>query len=415
MDPTLRRVSLADALRAVLAHPIHTMAVERVPIDPSCAGRVIAGEVTAREDVPPFTRSSVDGFAVRAQEVRSARANAAIRLTIAGDIAMGARPDTELPALHAMRVPTGGWLPDGATGVVKKEDCNDLGAVVEVVDGAGSEDHITRQGADIRRGEVLASRGSVVTPASVGMLSGAGVAELPLFAQPRVGLLVTGDEIVSPGAPLHAGAVRDINSLSLSATLRAMGFAPVAYERVVDRKDVFAAAFARALGECDAVVISGGSSVGERDYTPQIVAAAGAPGVIVHGVRARPGRPTMLALVGDKPVIGLPGNPVSALVMLETLGKPILLRLYDKKDRTLPVRARLASRLALDPELEHLVPVALSRSKGGVDATPLLGTSAQMHVLGFADALISVPEGSGALEEGQLVDATPLSRVTSLR
>jgi len=397
------------------AHPIRTVAVERAPIGPSCAGRVIAAEVLALEDVPPFTRSSVDGFAVHAEDVRSARPGAIVRLTIVGEVTMGADAPRALPRGHAMRVPTGGWLPSGASAVVKKEDCSDLGDAVEINDGEGSDEHITRQGADIRRGEVLAKPGTVVTPASVGMLSGAGVSELPLFAKARVALLVTGDEIVSPGALLHAGAVRDINSLSLGATLRAMGFSLVSYERVADRKDVFEAAFARALRECDAVVISGGSSVGERDYTPQIVAAAGAPGVIVHGVRAKPGRPTMLAIVGDKPVIGLPGNPVSALVMLETLGKPILLRLYGKDDQTLPWRACLTSRLALDPRLEHLVPVALSRAERGLNASPLLGTSAQMHILGFADALVAVPEGSGPIEAGELVDAVPLSRTTSLR
>src|SRR5271165_2730868 len=416
VDPTLRRVSLARALSAVLAHPIRTAATQRVPIGTDSAGRVLAEDVRALEDVPPFTRSSVDGFAVRAQDVRGADGRAVVRLTVIGEVLMGAAaPPAELQSGQAMRVPTGGWLPRGTTGVVKKEDCRDLGAAIEVVDGEGSEDHITAQGADVRCGDLLRRRGDVLTPASVGLLSGSGVAELVVFATPVVGLLVTGDEIVSPGHDLRAGAVRDINSLSLAAALRAMGFAPRTYDRVPDRKDAFERAFARARAECDAVVISGGSSVGERDYTPQIVGAAGPPGVIVHGVLAKPGRPTMLALVGDMPVIGLPGNPVSALVMLETLGKPVLLRLYDKRDETLPLRARLRARLDLDPELEHLVPVALARAEGGLEADPLLGTSAQMHILGFADALVDVPAGSGPIEAGTWIDASPLSRTSSLR
>jgi molybdopterin molybdotransferase len=416
VDPTLRRVTLAQALRAVLKHPIKPALSERIAMSSQAAGRVLADDVRALEDVPPFTRSSVDGFAVRAEDVRAATVRNPVRLGIAGEVLMGARaPRAELQAGEAVRVPTGGWLPPGASGVVKKEDCRDLGSAIEVLDGKGGDEHITQRGADVRAGDVLRRRGDVLTAASVGMLSGAGVAELSVYETPVVGLLVTGDEIVSPGAPLRDGEVRDINSLSLAGALRAMGFSVHAYERVLDKRDAFARAFMRALNACDAVVISGGSSVGERDYTPEIVAAAGEPGVIVHGVRAKPGRPTLLAIVDEKPVIGLPGNPVSALVMLETLGKPILLQLYEKEDDTLPIRARLRERIDLEPDLEHLVPVQLARTDAGVDATPLLGTSAQMHILGFADALVDVPAGSGPIEAGTLIDAIPLSRTSSLR
>jgi len=376
---------------------------------------VLAADIRAEEDVPPFTRSSVDGFAVIAQDVRGATAAAPVRLRVAGEVLMGGRAPTELHYGEALRVPTGGALARAASGVVKKEDCRDLGGVVEVLDGAGSEEHMTQQGADVKRGEVLRRRGDVLTAASTGLLSGSGVAELSVYVTPSIGVLVTGDEIVSPGAPMRNGEVRDINSLSLAAALRAMGFAPHEYPRVPDRRDAFDRAFAKALGECDGVVISGGSSVGERDYTPAVVAAAGSPGVIVHGVRARPGRPTMLGIVGTKPIVGLAGNPVSALVMLEILGRPMLLRLYDKRDERLPLRARLSERIEVDTGVEHIVPVALSRAADGLAATPLLGTSAQMHILGFADALVRVPEGRGSIEAGTWVDTLPLSRNVDMR
>lgn len=399
----------------MFAHPIKVAAVERIPMSAACAGRVLAADLMAEEDVPPFTRSSVDGFAVLADDVRGSTAAAPVRLTVVGEVLMGASAPAELNHGETLRVPTGGALPRAATGVVKKEDSRDLGGAVEVLDGAGSEDHVTQRGADVKRGDVLRGRGDVLTAASIGLLSGSGVAQVPVYATPSVGVLVTGDEIVSPGAPMRTGEVRDINSLSLTAALRAMGFAPRQYPRVPDRRDAFDKAFQRALDECDAVVISGGSSVGERDYTPAVVAAAGAPGVIVHGVRARPGRPTMLGIVGTTPVVGLAGNPVSALVMLEMLGRPILLKLYDKRDDRLPLRARLRERIDVDPSLEHIVPVSLSLARDGLDARPLLGTSAQMHILGFADALVSVAEGSGPLEAGTWVDALPLSRNIDMR
>jgi molybdopterin molybdotransferase len=391
------------------------MPAERIAMTAAAAGRVLAADVKAEEDVPPFTRSSVDGFAVIADDVRGATAAAPVRLRVAGEVLMGGDAPAQLRRGEAHRVPTGGALPPSATGVVKKEDCHDLGGAVEVLDGDGSEDHVTLRGADVKRGDALRRRGDVLTAASIGLLSGSGVAQLPVYVTPSIGVLVTGDEIVSPGAPMKTGEVRDINSLSIAAALRAMGFAPRQYPRVPDRRDAFDQAFRRALDECDGIVISGGSSVGERDYTPAVVAAAGSPGVIVHGVRAKPGRPTLLGIVGTTPVIGLAGNPVSALVMLEMLGRPMLLKLYEKRDERLPLRARLSENVDVDPALEHIVPVSLSHVDDGLAATPLLGTSAQMHILAFADALIRVAEGHGRLAAGTWVDALPLSRNTDMR
>jgi molybdopterin molybdotransferase len=415
VERVLRRVSLKEALDAIFAHAIKVMPAEQVTMSAGVAGRVLAADVRASEDVPPFTRSSVDGFAVIADDVRGATTAAPVRLRVAGEVLMGGGAPAQLSRGETLRVPTGGALPRAASGVVKKEECRDLGGDVDVLDGEGCEEHMTQRGADVKRGEVLRRRGDVLTAASIGLLSGAGVAELSVYVTPSIGLLVTGDEIVSPGAPMKAGEVRDINSLSLAAALRAMGFAPRPYQRVPDRRDAFDQAFRRALDECDGVVISGGSSVGERDYTPAVVAAAGAPGVIVHGVRAKPGRPTMLGIVGTTPVVGLAGNPVSALVMLEVLGRPTLLRLYDKLDERLPLRACLSERIDVDTELEHIVPVSLARAADGLTATPLLGTSAQMHILGFADALVRAAQGQGPLEAGMWVDALPLSRNVDMR
>ena len=367
----------------------------------------------AQEDVPPFTRSSVDGFAIMVEDARAA-GDAPIRLTIAGAIRMGEPATRGLRRGEAMRVPTGGALPDGASGVVKVEDCLESDGSIEFRGMTDAHEHVTQRGADVACGDLLAARGDVLTAGAVGMLAGAGVMEIPVFATPIVGLLVSGDEIAAPGQPLRAGEIRDINGIALEACLRAMGCAPKAYPLVADRREDLAAALRRALDECDAVVISGGSSVGERDYTPAVVAAAGAPGVIVHGVAARPGRPTMLGIVDEKPVIGLPGNPVSALVMLETLGKPVLLRLFDKTDDTPRVQARLREPIDGAREIERIVPVRLAAGAGTLEATPLTGTSAQMHILGFADALVRVPAGTGRLEAGTRIEALPLTRSNGL-
>ena len=407
-------MSVADALRAVSEYPVRLMPVERIPVSAS-PGRVLAGDIIAAEDVPPFDRSSVDGFAVVAASVEAVTSARPAVLNITGEVRMGAGVSKPLGPSEAVRVPTGGALPPGATGVIKLEDVVERNGSIEVRDAADCIDHITMRGVDVAHGDILRRRGDVVTPAAAAMIAGAGIAEVAVFARPAVGLIVTGDELVAPGRPLRAGEIRETNSIALGGCLRAMGMQLQQYPRVPDRKEELERAFRRALEECDAIVVSGGSSVGERDYTPAVVAAAGTPGVIVHGVRAKPGRPVMLGIVGDMPVIGLPGNPVSALVMLETLGKPFLLRLFDKTDATLPVRARLQNRIDVDPALEHLIPVRIANTPDGPEATALFGTSAQMRILGWADALMSVPEGKGVVEAGTWVDAKPLTTGNGLR
>lgn len=396
-------------------------ATERVLVE-AAEGRVVAQAVVATEDSPPFDRSRVDGFAVIAADIASASDKKPVRLTVAAAIAMGQPPPQALQRGQAMRVPTGGALPPGADAVVMLEDTVEVRAApqspvesVDVLDGSDCRENVTTRGADVRAGTRLFNRGDVLGPASLGLAAAVGVRSLEVFVRPLVGLLITGDELAPPGETLHHGQVRDINRYSLSAALAAMGFAPRNYPRVADDRAALASAFRAALDECDAVVISGGSSVGERDYTPAVVADAGEPGVLVHGVRAKPGRPTLLAAIGDKPVIGLPGNPVSALVVLEALGKPILLRMFDKLDGTLPWRVALDEAIDVERSLEHRIPVKVFSRDGRLCARPLSGTSAQMHILGFADALVVVPEGVGRIEAGTMVDATPLSRSSGLR
>ena len=410
---TLRRVTIDEALDAVAKHPVRQVPSERLRISASLSGRVTASEILAPEDVPPFDRSSVDGFAVLERDLRAAPPGQPVRLHIAGEVRMGEAPPGPLASGNAIRVPTGGALPPGADAVVKIENCRESNGAVEISGARGAHDHVTRRGADVKRGDHLCRCGDILTPASLGMLAGAGIAEVPVFVRPRVALIVTGDELAPPGSQMRAGQIRDINWLSLDAALSAIGMAPQ-FVYVRDDKASLAQQLRESLEHGDAVVISGGSSVGERDYTPAVVAEAGSPGVIVHGVRARPGRPTMLGIVDERPVIGLPGNPVSALVMFELLGRPILQRLFGRSDKVIPVRAKLGAPLERDPDLERYVAVRLKMGDSGVEAEPLPGSSAQMHILGFADALVRVPQGSGSLAKGAPVDAVPLSKNNAL-
>lgn len=401
-------MTIAEALEAMAAVPLRRARTVRIDVR-DAVGRTLAGPVRAVEDVPPFSRSRVDGYAVIADDVAGASREEPATVRVVGEVAMGAAPPGPIARGQAMRISTGGALPPGADAAVMIEDTEESDGIATVRDASDSETNVTKSGADVRRGDPLFDSATLLTPARVGMLAGAGIDVVDVYERPRVGMLLTGDELVAPGAPIHPGEIRDINRFSLAGALVAMGFEPVQYDRVPDDRPTFEAAFKRAIDECDAVVISGGSSAGARDFTPDVVQAAGPPGVIVHHVRAKPGRPTVLGAVGDKPVIGLPGNPVSALVMLETLGKPILLRMLDRRPNDVAVRAILAETIDVSPTLEHRIPVALHRDDGEVRARPLFGTSAMMHILAFADALVTVPLGVGRIDGGSSVDAWPLS------
>ena len=383
--------------------------VERVVLS-AAEGRILAHEVVAAEDVPSFRRSMVDGYAVIAADVRSASRSNPAHLTRIGEVSMGAPTRLRLSRGQAVAVPTGGALPEGTTGLIKIEDTASEGDRITVFDGEGCEDRITDAASDVRRGQRLFGQGIVLSPAAVGLLAAAGIADVSVFCKPRVGVVVTGDELVVAGKPMHAGQIRESNGVTVCAALGAIGFNTLQYGPVADEREELTEALDRALAECDAVIISGGSSVGLRDHTPSVVADAGEPGVIVHGVRAKPGRPVLLAMIGDQPVIGLPGNPVSALIMLETLAKPILLRMFEKDHNPLPIRARLESSISVEAGLEHRIPVQLLRGAESLIARPLLGSSSQLHILAFADAFIVVPEGSGGREQGSWVDALPFSR-----
>ncbi len=274
--------------------PVRKAAIETVELS-LAEGRVVARGIDAPEDVPGFDRSMVDGYAVIAADVAGASAQRPVSLELAGEVAMGkAPPSRALERGQAIAVPTGGALPAGTTGLIKVEDTSALDGRVLVHASEDCEDRITPAASDVRAGDHLFSAGVVLTPAALGLLAAAGIASVEVYRSPVVGVLITGDELVPPGRPMGPGQIRESNGVAICAALAAMGFAPRRYERVADDRAVFEAAFARALSESDAVVISGGSSVGARDHTPAVVAQAGEPGVIVHGVRAKPGRPVLL-------------------------------------------------------------------------------------------------------------------------
>jgi molybdenum cofactor synthesis domain-containing protein len=294
---------------------------ERVSID-DAFGRILAMPVEADDDHPNAPRSAMDGFAVLAAST----------------------PGT-LRAGEARRIATGGVLPRGADAVVPIESAIVENDLVRIDEGVPAGNAVTPRGADMRKGECVLETGRRIGAPEMGLLAAVGVVDVPVYRRPVVAVLSSGDELIAPTQRPRAGEIRDSNRYALAGSLRALGAQPRHYPIVRDREGALEAVLAQALAECDAAVVSGGSSVGERDFTPAALAALGAPGVVVHGLRVRPGKPTLLAAVGEKPIIGLPGNPLSALVMLEAVAAPILAKLTGGAPPYVDVDATLAQAL----------------------------------------------------------------------
>ncbi len=289
--------------------------IETVPLD-DAFGRVLARDAVAREDHPGHARSTMDGYAVAA--------GTGLHLQLVGEVRMGAPAPRPIGAGETLRIPTGGALPGGAHAVVPQEDVTLEGDTIVLREPPAAGASVTQRGEDIRAGEVVLPAGRRVGASELGVLATLGCNVVDVYRQPRVGIISTGDELVDPSATPGAGQVRDSNRYALAGALRALGAAPMHLPRAVDTLEALRSAVRDGLAACDALVLTGGSSVGVRDLVPRVVAELGAPGALVHGIRVKPGKPTLLGAVGAKPVIGLPGNPTSSLMIFEAIVRPIV-------------------------------------------------------------------------------------------
>jgi molybdopterin molybdotransferase len=378
---------------------------ETVPL-PAALHRVPAQPVTAPHALPGFARSTVDGYAVRAADTYGVSDGLPGYLEVTGAVLMGAEPDVTVGPGTAASMPTGGVLPAGADAVVMIEyTAEAMPGTIEVVRPVAPGDGVVRADEDAAPGAELAPAGRPLRAQDLGMLAAAGVTRVAVHRRPRVTVLSTGDEVVPPDtAVLRPGQVRDSSAVALSGLVADAGGEPVQGGIVPDDAAALEAALRAALGSSDLIVISAGSSVGARDETAGVVRGLGPPGIWCHGLAIRPGKPTLLAECGDVPIIGLPGNPRSALVIFRLLGVP-LVRLVGGCTAPPPeptVRARLARDLASATGRLDVVQV---RVQDGV-ATPLFGLSALLSVLTAADGFVVVPEEATGLDAGAEVEVT---------
>jgi molybdopterin molybdotransferase len=385
--------------------PGRRTAVETVALA-EAHGRVPAEPVRAPHDLPGFARSTVDGYAVRAADTYGASEGLPSYLDVTGAVAMGRAPEVTVAPGRAVAMPTGGVLPEGADAVVMVEHTQEaMPGTIEVVRPAAPGDGLVRADEDARAGAELLPAGRPLRPQDLGLLAAAGVTSVRAFARPRVAIVSTGDEVVDPAtAELGVGQVRDASAVALAALAREAGGEPDVRGIVPDDRAALTDALRAAVGDSDVVVVSAGSSVGARDETAAVVARLGEPGIWTHGIALRPGKPTLLAQAGDVPVIGLPGNPRSALVVFRLVGMPVVRLVGGMTDP--PPEPSVRARLERDvPSAAGRLDVVQVAVRDGV-ARPLFGASALLSILTAADGYVVVPDDATGLSAGAEVDVT---------
>jgi molybdopterin molybdotransferase len=433
-----------DRAFELLAEKIRTWEprTEIVPIG-EAGGRIAAADVVSGEYVPRFDRSAMDGYAVISDDTAGATESEPVTLKVVGRIEMGRETDIRLERGECAAIPTGGMLPAGADGIVMVEDAEQVTAAAGAASAGGSADsgvssaagtdsaaadtadtaaataaatiavyapaapgrHIARRGEDVSPGDVAVSKGSVLTPGKIGALAALGFTGVEVFRPLDLFLISTGDELVPPAADPKPGKVRDINSYSVSALAAAHGFRVTGTLLIRDDADLLRREIAGRLESNDVICVSGGSSVGEKDITADIIGEVTGGGVFTHGIRIKPGKPTILAWnEGTQTVVaGLPGHPASAAVVFNLLFCRMS-RTYTGTPDPVPVPAVLSGDVQGGKDRTRCQTVALSTGTGGVlKAEPIPGASGMITTLSKADGYIEIPRGADAIEKGATV------------
>ncbi len=377
---------------AALAPPVReTVALE------DAFGRVLAADAVAERDYPEHARSTMDGYAIASTDGRERR-------RVTSEILMGATPSRPLQAGEAHRIPTGGALPEGADAVVPQEDVAADGDWVLAREVLLPGTNVTQPADDVRAGETVLAAGRRIGAPELGVLATLGYARVDVFKRPRIAVVSTGDELVAPAQDPRPGQVRDSNRYAIAGALAAMGALPVHFPRSADTLPALRAAAGTALAQCDALVLTGGSSVGVRDLVPRVVAELGEPGVVVHGLRVKPGKPTLLGATGGQAVIGLPGNPTSSLMILEAVARPIVLALTGEgPSAPAPLAAVATLPFSGRAGWTWYVPARLSMRAGALHAEPLLLRSAHTSLLARAGGYVILDENCARIAAGSTV------------
>jgi putative molybdopterin biosynthesis protein len=364
--------------------------------------RVLAQDVTSTLDIPPFNRSTVDGYAVQAQDTYGAEENQPVKITVCGTVNIGEIPKVTVSKGEAAEIVTGAPVPKGADAIVMVEDTNKEGNDLLIYSSVTQNENIQKKGTDIKNGETTLKTGTLLGSREIGVLAALGIAKVKVYKIPTVAVLSTGGEVTEPGRKLAPGKIFDINAYTLSTAVWESGGKPVYSGVVPDEKTKLRKALEKALASADMVLTSGGVSVGPKDIIPQTVDSMGKPGVFISGIAVKPGKPATIALIGEKPVFSFPGHPTSALLIFHLLARPVLQVMAGRNPKEkATVKAVAATRMfsAKGRRTFVTVKLKLGASKKWIAEPVETGASGAITTLAKADGFVEIPENQ------QFIDA----------
>jgi molybdenum cofactor synthesis domain-containing protein len=368
--------------------------------------RVLSEDVVSALDIPPFNRSTMDGYAVRAEDTVGADENQPICLKVVGTISIGELSTIALGGGEAAEIVTGAPLPEGADAVVMVEDVQREDSDLQVFTAVTANENVMKRGSDIKKGQVVLKRGQVLGSSEIGVLAALGLTSAKVVKLPIVAVLSTGGEVTDPGKPLTQGKIYDINSYSICTAVVESGGKPIYFGASPDDKTALTKMLQTALVSSDMVITSGGVSVGPRDYTGQVLDSLGKPGVVVSGIAVKPGKPVTIGFVGEKPVFSLPGNPTSALLIYYLLARSMVQRLAGRPVVNMKmVRAFAGAKMFSAKGRRTFVMVHLEFDTDcRLIAQPVEGgASGAITTLAKADGFVEIPENEQFVDRGQEV------------
>jgi molybdopterin molybdotransferase len=405
MKEFFKVTDLSEVIRHAALFP--RVATEHVPLDHT-TDRILAEDIVSDIDLPDFSKSIMDGYAVRASSTFGATESNPAYLDMIGAIAMGETPDVSIERGQAVRISTGGMLPDGADSVVMIEHSEILDDTsIEVYRSVAPGQHILEQGEDIKHGVSLLSKGQRIRPQETGLLAALGRRTVCVYKKPVIGIISTGDEVVPVDAQPALGQIRDVNTHTLSGLVSKTGAIPLTFGIVKDNVDDLFETCKLAHAQSDMVLISGGSSVGTRDFTIDALSAMSDSRILVHGISISPGKPTILAKSQRKAVWGLPGHVVSAMIVYHIVVKPFIehisgFRAANSKRIKLP--ATLNRNISSAQGRTDFIRVRLIEKNGNLFAEPILGKSGLIFTMLQADGIIEIGINTEGLGKGTKVD-----------
>jgi len=402
-------VKVEEALNLLLDQNLKELSAESVRIE-NAYKRVLSKEIVSPGNLPGFNRSTMDGYAVNSADTFGSSDTMPVYLQVKGQVLMGEKTDIILKRGESCQIPTGGMLPEGADSVVMFEYTSRVDdEMVEIMKSVSPGENVILADEDVEKGEAVLRAGQRLRPQDIGALAGLGIVEVEVITQPVVAIIGTGDEVVPPDRPVAVGQVRDINSYNLSGLIQNCNAVPVKKGIIKDEYDKLKKAVEDAVSVSDMVLITGGSSVGTKDYTSRVIDELGRPGVLFHGVTIKPGKPLIGGIIDGVPVFGLPGHPAAITVSFETFVEPLLIKMSgEKRSQLIPsrkiIRALFSRNLSSSVGREEHIRVSLEERDNAFWAVPILGKSALIRTLVKADGIVVLPMNKSGVYEGEEVE-----------